>query len=190
MGAGRAAPGAGTSRPAPGAWEWSGDPTAVICCAQGLPAAARDALEAAGRSHADPARCRDLLARASDLAPDHPATLIAQYRFHFYGGRLGEALAVGLRCLDWAAAAGGLAIDWRRVGPADAPFGDFAAALARFYLFCLKGCAYLLARLGERRESLEMLRKLCELDPADRLGGRALLQVLVREGREDDGESG
>jgi hypothetical protein len=71
----------------------------------------------------------------------------------------------------------------------DAPFGDFAAALARFYLFGLKGCGYLLARLGEIERSAEMLDKLCELDPNDHLGGRGLLQVLARHGRGDDGEA-
>jgi hypothetical protein len=33
-----------------------------------------------------------------------------------------------------------------------------------------------------------MLSKLCELDPADRLGGQALLRVLARQGRGDDDE--
>lgn len=187
MAGGAMLPGVGAA--ARGAWDWHQDATAVICCAEGLPAAARAALEDAGRSHGDPERCRDLLGQASALAPDHPATLIAEYRFHFYGGRLDEALAVGLRCLSWAAATAGLAADWRRVRPVDAPFGDFAAALARFYLFGLKGCGYLLARLGEIERSAEMLDKLCELDPNDHLGGRGLLQVLARHGRGDDGEA-
>lgn len=167
-------------------WAWPDDPTAVICCAEGLPEAARAALEAAGRSYGDPARCRQLLASASALAPDHPATLIGEYRFHFYGGRLAEALAVGLRALAWAARAAWLALDWRQVRGGDARFGDFDAALPRFYLFCLKGCGYLRARLGDREGSAEMLHKLCELDPADRLGGQMLLRVLARQGRSDD----
>jgi len=185
-GVSRSAGRAGT--PPTSGWEWSEDPTAVICCAAGLPAAARAALEAAGRSQGDPARCRQLLASASALAPGHPATLIGEYRFHFYGGRLDEALAVGLRALAWAARTARLALDWRQVRRTDARFGDFDAALPRFYLFCLKGCGYLRARLGDREGGAEMLRKLCELDPADRLGGQALLRVLARQGRDDDDE--
>lgn len=176
------------SAPPVSGWAWPADPTAVICCAEGLPAAASAALEAAGRSYGDPARCRQLLASASALAPDHPATLIGEYRFHFYGGRLDEALAVGLRALTWAARTARFALDWRQVRRGDARFGDFDAALPRFYLFCLKGCGYLLARLGDREGSAEMLRKLCELDPADRLGGQVLLRVLARQERDDDDE--
>ena len=168
------------------AWAWPLDPTAVICCAAGLPDAARDALEAAGRDYPDEALCRAHLARAQDLAPDHPAVLIGLYRFHFYGGRLRETLAVGLRCLDWAAKAANLQPDWRAVRPGDAPFGDFAAALPRFYLFCLKGCGYLNLRLGESAAGQAMLEKLAELDPGDKLGGRVLLQVVERQGRDDD----
>ena len=169
-----------------GTWDWPRDATAVICCAAGLPDAARAALEAAGRAYPDEALCRAHLARAQTQAPDHPAVLIGWYRFHFYGGRLRETLAVGLRCLTWAATAAGLAPDWRAVRPGDAPFGDFAAALSRFYLFCLKGCGYLNLRLGELAAGRAMLEKLAELDPGDRLGGRMLLAVLERQGREED----
>lgn len=176
------------SRPqqAAGTWDWTADPTAVICCAAGLPDAARLALEAAGRDYGNETACRAHLAEAQRLAPDHPAVLIGFYRFHFYGGRLRESLAVGMQCLAWAAAAAGLAPDWRSVQAGDAPFGDFAAALPRFYLFCLKGCGYLHLRLGEPEAGRPMLEKLMQLDPADRLGGRVLLQVLARQGREDD----
>ena len=183
-----ASAGRADAQPASG-WTWPEDPTAVICCGEGLPEAARAALEAAGHSYGDPDRCRRLLASASALAPDHPATLIGEYRFHFYGGRLDEALAVGQRALAWAARAARLALDWRQVRGGDARFGDFDAALPRFYLFCLKGCGYLRARLGDREGGAQMLDKLCELDPADRLGGQALLRVLARQGRSDDDES-
>ena len=169
-----------------GTWDWTADPVAVICCAAGLSDSARLALEAAGRDYSDEAACRAHLAEAQRLAPDHPAVLIGFYRFHFYGGRLRESLAVGMQCLAWAAAAAGLALDWRSVQVDDAPFGDFAAALPRFYLFCLKGCGYLHLRLGEPEAGRPMLEKLVQLDPADRLGGRILLQVLARQGREDD----
>ncbi|HBG51099.1 MAG TPA: hypothetical protein DDW89_04710 [Gammaproteobacteria bacterium] len=169
-----------------GAWLDTLDPTAVICCAAGLPDRARIALEAAGRDYSDEAACRAHLAEAQRLAPDHPAVLIGFYRFHFYGGRLRESLAVGMRCLAWAAAMVGLAADWRSVQAGDARFGDYAAALPRFYLFCLKGCGYLHLRLGEPEAGRPMLEKLGQLDPDDRLGGRVLLQVLDRQGREDD----
>lgn len=45
----------------------------------------------------------------------------------------------------------------------------------------VSGWALLRARLGDREGSTQMLSKLCELDPADRLGGQALLRVLARQ---------
>jgi len=167
-------------------WTWPLDATAVICYAEGLPAAAQLALEAAGRNRGDETACRAHLTQAQRLAPDHPAVLIGFYRFHFYAGQLRESLTVGLRCLDWAATAAGLDPDWRGVQPGDAAFGDFAAALPRFYLFCLKGCGYLHLRLGELTQGAAMLEKLVALDPLDRLGGRMLLQVVQRQGRDED----
>jgi|GEM_PF-334494 len=167
-------------------WTWPLDATAVICYAEGLPAAAQLALEAAGRSYGDEAACRAHLAQAQRLAPDHPAVLIGFYRFHFYAGRLRESLMIGRRCLSWAATAAGLDPDWHCVRPGDAAFGDVAAALPRFYLFCLKGCGYLQLRLGELAQGAAMLEKLVELDPLDRLGGRILLQVVQRQGRGED----
>lgn len=174
------------AQPQPAPWTWAEDPVAVICCAVGLPGQARQALEAAGTCYGDEASCRAYLAEAAALAPEHPAVLIGEYRCHFYHGHLEEALTVGWRALDWAARHAGLAEDWQAVRPQDAPFHDLAAALPRFYLFCLKGCGYLHLRLGRLDEGQAMLEKLCALDKADHLGGRALLQVLERLGAPDD----
>lgn len=167
-------------------WQWTEDPVEVICCAMGLPPQAQQALEAAGTCYADDALCREHLTQAATLAPEHPAVLIGTYRWHFYHGRLEEALAVGWRALDWAARHAGLAGQWQAVQPNDAPFHDRSAALARFYLFCLKGCGYLQLRSGHLDAGRAMLAKLCELDAADHLGGRALLNVLERQGEADD----
>ena len=169
----------------PSSWSWAEDPVAVICCAVGLPAQAQQALEAAGKSYGDEARCRTYLAEAAALAPEHPAVLIGEYRWHFYQGRLEKALAVGEQALAWAARTADLAQDWHEVQPGDAPFQDLSAALPRFYLFCLKGCGYLQLRLGRLAEGQAMLEKLCALDKADHLGGRALLKVLERRGDDD-----
>ncbi len=58
--------------------------------------------------------------------------------------------------------------------------------LARFFLFTLKGYAYLNMRLGNLAEGEAALRKLLELDPSDRIGARVLLDVLARVGDDDD----
>jgi hypothetical protein len=69
--------------------------------------------------------------------------LIGRYRFFFYKGRWADALAVAGECLAWAARLLGLPADWHDTRPQQAEFGAYDAVPARFYLFTLKGYAYL-----------------------------------------------
>ncbi len=153
----------------------------------GLPREAEFHLEEAGLTyHLDDVAERHLR-EAEALAPGHAAVLIGLYRFYFYKGRLAEALAVAQLCLEKAARENGLALDWRRVAPSDADFGRYESILPRFYLFTLKGYAYLKMRLGHLDEGSRAVAKLLELDPSDKVGARVLLEVLERVGRDDDG---
>ncbi|UZE50311.1 hypothetical protein [Rhodopseudomonas sp. P2A-2r] len=127
------------------------------------------------------------LREAQMLAPAHAAVLIGLYRFYFYKGRLADALAIAKQCLVKAANESGLAPDWHDVAAADAAFGCYANILPRFYLFSLKGYAYLQMRLGKLDEGRAAVMKLLELDPSDKVGARVLLEVLDRMGLDDDG---
>ena len=53
--------------------------------------------------------------------------------------------------------------------------------LVRFYLMVLKAAGYINLRLGRHETGQAMLEKLVELDRCDRLGGRALLDVVRNE---------
>jgi tetratricopeptide (TPR) repeat protein len=154
-----------------------------------LPAEAARHLQLAGLTYADDAVAERHLREAETIAPDHAAVLIGLYRFYFYKGRLAEALAVATVCLNKAARENGLVGDWRLVQPADANFGNYDARLERFYLFTLKGYAYLQMRLGALEEGREAVLKLLELDPTDKIGARVLLGVLeamAHDGRDDE----
>ena len=155
------------------------------CLGIGLPADAEQEIRLAGAAYHDEDEAERHVLRAFDLAPKHPATHIALYRFYFYRNRLAEALTVGLRCLAHAASMNGLAHDWRYVVPGQAEFDNYSA-LPRFYLFTLKGCAYLSLRLGDLEQGAAMLTKLMELDAGDKVGGSVLRGVLDRLGLEDD----
>jgi hypothetical protein len=156
------------------------------CLGFGLSAEAEHEIHLASSAyHAEEAESERHVLRAFDLAPEHPATHIALYRFYFYRNRLAEALEVGVRCLAHAASMNGLASDWRDVAPGQADFSTYSA-LPRFYLFTLKGCAYLNLRLGNLEQGSEMLAKLMELDVADKVGGSVLRGVLDRMGQDDD----
>jgi tetratricopeptide (TPR) repeat protein len=152
----------------------------------GLPSEAEFHLWEAGLSyHLDDVAERHLQ-EAQALAPDHAAVLIGAYRFYFYKGRLADALAIANLCLDKAARENRLAADWRDVAAGDAEFGRYENILPRFYLFTLKGYAYLQMRLGNLDEGRLAVTKLLELDPSDKIGARVLLEVLQRMGQDDD----
>lgn len=152
---------------------------------RGLPPEAEDHLWEAGLSyHLDDVAERHLH-EAQALAPDHAAVLIGLYRFYFYKGRLAEALDVAKLCLEKAARENGLAADWREVGPSDAPFSLYEEILPRFFMFTLKGYAYLQMRLGNLEEGRTAAAKLLELDPSDKIGAKVLLDVLNRIGHDD-----
>lgn len=133
-----------------------------------------------------PLEALPLLLQARAAAPSHPSPLIALYRFYFYGHQLAEARAVAEDALAIARTALGL-----NFGD-EAPSDDAARhdAAVRFYLFTLKGLAYLNLRLGELDEARLMLGELRRLDPQDRVGGALLSHVLVRREKGDDTETG
>lgn len=145
----------------------------------GLPAAAEAALREAGLKRAEPVESMAALMRAQALAPNHPAVLIAFYRHHFYGHRLGPARDVARKALHVGAAALGLPACWREV-PRQPLAGARFDAGVRFYLFALKGYAYLSLRLHDLHEAGEALALLRELDPDDCVGGALLEGVRQR----------
>jgi tetratricopeptide (TPR) repeat protein len=152
----------------------------------GLPESAERHLRLAASSYRDGEVAEAHLRQAQAAAPGHPAVLIGLYRFYFYKNRLAEALEVARECLNGAAGFNGLSANWRAVSPKDAPFGDFGAVAPRFYLFALKGYAYLNMRLGDLDEGRAAVAKLLELDPSDKIGAKVLLGVLDRVGQSDD----
>lgn len=123
-----------------------------------------------------------LLEQARAAAPRHPAPLVALYRFHFYGHRLAQAQQVGEDAL--AVVRGVLGPDFGDQPPSDEQArGDVCV---RFYLFALKGLAYLSLRLGQLDEAVRLLRELKRLDPADHVGGALLWHVLAHHLSADD----
>ena len=153
----------------------------------GLPPEAEYHLWEAGLSyHLDEVAERHLH-EAQTLAPGHAAVLIGLYRFYFYKGRLAEALEIAKTCLGKAARDNRFPSDWRDVTAGDAEFSRFENPLPRFFMFTLKGYAYLQMRLGNLEEGRTAVNKLLELDPSDKIGAKVLLGVLDRVGQDDEG---
>jgi hypothetical protein len=121
--------------------------------------------------------------------------LIAFYRHYFYGHRPRLARAVARRALVSAAQALGLPLLWREVPDQPLP-GAADDPATRFYLWVLKGHAYLSLRLGDEAEARAALAKLRALDPEDRVGAavieavRLRQQRRLRDGDDDDEDAG
>lgn len=152
----------------------------------GLPPAAQRHLERAGLSYHLTDVAETHLRAADALAPDHAAVLIAFYRFYFYKGQLFQALQVSRACIAKALRENVLDDDWHDVQPGDAAFGEWDALVPRFFLFSLKGYAYLNMRLGYFAEGRAAATKLLELDPLDRIGAQVLIDVLDRMEFDDE----
>ena len=152
-----------------------------------LPTGVEDALRQAGTSDRVPHEVMAALARAERLAPTHPAVLIALYRYHFYGHRLRAARSVACRALVVGAAALDLPPSWREVPPQPLA-GARHEARTRFYLFALRGYAYLSLRLGDLAEAGAALALLRQLDPDDCVGGALLERVRLRALQPEDGD--
>ena len=144
-----------------------------------MPAGVEAALREAGARRGDAPETMAALMRAQALAPDHPAVLIAFYRHHFYGHRLDLARNVARRALVVAAHALGLPAVWREAPRQPLP-GARHDARTRFFLFLLKGYAYLSLRLGEGSEARDALALLRDVDPQDCVGAAMLEAVRQR----------
>jgi len=153
----------------------------------GLPIEAQNHLNAAAQVYADGDLALDHLRQAEAIAPGHPAVLIGLYRFYFYKGRLEECLEVCLICLAEASHYNNLPDDWHQVQSSDADFGSYDM-MPRFFLFVLKGYAYLHMRLGNLEEGLAATMKLLELDASDKIGATLLLEVYQRKKERDDAD--
>jgi hypothetical protein len=151
-----------------------------------IPPAIQDILEEAARNYSNPDKARSLLQTATRMDPEHPAVMIACYRFFFYQGDLRAARDMADLCLAKALFEIGVRDGWRQAKPTAADFSDWGAVIPRFFLFSLKGWAYLSMRLGELDAGREAVTKLLELDPLDRIGAGTLLGVLERGGRDED----
>jgi hypothetical protein len=126
-----------------------------------------------GEGLAEPA-----LLRAYFLQPENLTVLVAVYRYYFYRHRPADALRVAERLLRLTAGRLGLDPDWRRLTQAGlAPAIETSIALTRFHLAGLKAAGYLQLRLGDFADALARLRKVQELDSADRIGALALLRL-------------
>ncbi|CDH43390.1 MAG: hypothetical protein IPL59_13510 [Candidatus Competibacteraceae bacterium] len=119
------------------------------------------------------------LQRAYHLAPDHLMVLVALFRYYVYQQRFAQAIDISQQAREVIRQKLGLPQDWRTLSEAQLVSGqENNRVMVRFYLLCLKGEAYLYARLGELEKGIALLEKIIEMDSKDYLGAAALLAVV------------
>ncbi|MGC2164769.1 MAG: hypothetical protein WA632_02005 [Gallionella sp.] len=123
-----------------------------------------------------------MLLYANALAPTQLAVLVSLYRYYFYQHRLEDALLVGESALAVSGQRLKFPDNWVYLNADHVGAGVMLSmGLLRFYLMVLKATGYVNLRLGRYATGQTMLEKLVELDSHDRLGGRALLEVIRTE---------
>jgi len=124
----------------------------------------------------------NFLLKAYAMAPENLAVIVALYRYYYYQHDYTAALKTAGKAMQAAGSKLGLPDDWRNI--TEPHLGSAALVsmgLLRFYLLALKGASYLSLRLNNIESGLEMLSKLTELDPFDRLHVKFLLDMALEK---------
>ncbi len=162
--------------------DFAGNESAVLYYEEALPAEVTELLEAAANAYSEGGGEMQLL-RAFFLAPDSLKVLVSLYRFYYYQHSYTDTLATAHHALRISGQHLGFPADWRALTPAHLEAQSKNMGLVRFYLLALKGAAYVQLRLNELKLGEQMLDKVLELDPEDRLGASVLKQVMEEQRR-------
>jgi len=117
--------------------------------------------------------------------PHHLSVHVALYRYYYYKHRLGEALMIAERTIEDSGIALGFLSHWQDATLERLKAKESNMAMVRYYLLALKGSGYICLRIGRRKEGVMRLQKVVEMDTEDRLGVRAILQVVEGYQEED-----
>lgn len=120
-----------------------------------------------------------MLLGAYMIQPHHPVIHVALYRYYYYKHRLAEALMIAERTLEDSGISLGFFGHWSEATLARLKASEVNMAMVRYYLLALKGSGFICLRLGRKAEGLMRLQKVAEMDAEDRLGTRAILQVVA-----------
>lgn len=121
------------------------------------------------------------LLKAFLRAPESLNVLVSLNRFYYYQHRLEEALLISERALVLIRQTIEFPDDWRlveRTHISEAP-KDWLTRI-RLYLFTLKSIGFLNMRLENLELSRGIFEKLVALDDKDRIGAKALLELVLQ----------
>jgi tetratricopeptide (TPR) repeat protein len=114
-------------------------------------------------------------------APESLNVLVALNRFYYYQHRLDEALLIAEKALALIRRELDFPEDWRQLETkhiGGAP--NDSLTRIRLYLFTLKSIGFLHLRMHNLALSRGIFERLVMLDDKDRIGAKALLELVVR----------
>jgi len=121
----------------------------------------------------------NLLLKAAAISPENLSVLVGMYRYYYYQHRYENALQVAHRVLEVIGKKVSFPERWSDLTLEYMGLGAMTSMqMVRFYLFALKGIAYLNLRLKRIPEAREILDKIVDLDKADRIGAQQLLALI------------
>lgn len=118
------------------------------------------------------------LLRARERWPDEPDTHISLYKFYFIAAEYAKAEAAVWGALRQAAELAGFTKNYRRLTVDSADWSKRSGA-ERLYLFSLKALGVCRLRRGRVLAAYSVLKKLCELDASDEIGGHAYFDIAA-----------
>lgn len=144
-----------------------------------IPEEADHLINKAAELYGDEAAEHSLL-KAYFIAPSNLTVLVALYRYYYYQHKYAEAIVVAHRAMEVSGKKLNLPTNWSDLNLNH--LGEAAVVsmgLLRFYLMALKGAGYLNLRSGNFEKGADMLSKVVELDPSDRLRAAFLLDIAL-----------
>lgn len=150
-----------------------------------VPVSVRQMVQQAIASYENKPMAEQLFKQALQLAPDEMEIYVAFYKFYFYQKYLPEAEQVAKQTLYKVAELTGLPSDWRRFQKEFASWSSPDSPV-RYYLYTMKALGFIALRQEKLSLAHEILNKLLELDPDDRVGGSVIKALANRmlEGEE------
>jgi tetratricopeptide (TPR) repeat protein len=127
------------------------------------------------------------LLKAYLRAPESLNVLVALNRFYYYQHRLSEALLISEKALVLIRVGIGFPDDWRQLEMHNINMAhkDDLCRI-RLYLFTLKSIGFLHMRMENLALSRSIFEKLVSLDEKERIGAKALLDLVIQ--RQETGE--
>ena len=150
-----------------------------------VPVPVRQMVQQAIASYEDKPMAEQLFKQALQLAPDEMEIYVAFYKFYFYQKYLAEAEEVAQQTLYKVAELTGLPADWRRFKK---EFANWTSpdSPVRYYLYTMKALGFIALRQEKLSLAHEILDKLVELDPDDRVGGSVIKTLANRLSEGDE----